>query len=180
MTPKAKLYLSFLAIIVLAVAAGWIVDPKGGSINLAKLKLNYVQNFKVHLGLDLQGGSHLVYQADFKDVAQGDRADALNAVRDTIERRVNSFGVAEPLVEVSGTDRVIVELPGIKDINQAIAQIGQTPTLEFRTQNPNPPEATATASGTLTIDPLSQWSPPDLSGKQLQKATVDFQQGSAS
>lgn len=177
MTPKHKLFISFFAIILLAAAAFWIVYPKGGTINLNKLKIKYSQSFKVHLGLDLQGGSHLVYQANFKDVAQADRSEALNSVRDTIERRVNSFGVAEPLVQVSGNDRVIVELPGIKDINQAIDLIGQTPTLEFRTQNPNPPTVTPDANGNVSFDALGAWSPTGLSGKQLKKATVDFQQG---
>ena len=60
----------------MAAAAAWIVYPKGSEVNLKKLKINYQQTFKVHLGLDLQGGSHLVYQADFKDVPASDRADA--------------------------------------------------------------------------------------------------------
>lgn len=179
MTPKTKLYLSFAAIVLIAAAAAWIVYPKGSRISLKKLKINFTQTFKVHLGLDLQGGSHLVYQANFKDVAPSDQADALTAIRDTIERRVNSFGVSEPLVEVSGKDQIIVELPGIKDINDAINQIGQTPTLEFRTQNPNPPSASVNSSGTVTLDPLAAWSPTGLSGKQLEKASVDLQQGNS-
>ncbi|MDE2311583.1 MAG: preprotein translocase subunit SecD [Patescibacteria group bacterium] len=176
MTPKVKLYISLAAIILLAAAAAWIVSPAGGRISLAKLKINYEQAFKVHLGLDLQGGSHLVYQADFKDIAPADQADALTAIRDTIERRVNSFGVAEPLVQVSGNDRIIIELPGIKDVNEAINMIGQTPTLEFRTQNPNPPAATPDKNGNVVIDPLAAWLPTGLSGKQLTKASVDLQQ----
>lgn len=176
MHPKYKLFASFLGILLIAASAVWIVHPKGGRISLNKIKIPYSQSFKVHLGLDLQGGSHLVYQADFKDIQPGDRADALNGIRDTIERRVNSFGVSEPLVQVSGSDRIIIELPGIKDVNEAINQIGQTPTLEFRTQNPNPQSSTVSASGTLNIDPLSAWLPTGLSGKQLNKASVDFQQ----
>lgn len=176
MRPKLKLLIAFFGVLFLAAAAAWIVYPKGGKISLKKLKIPYEQNFKVHLGLDLQGGSHLVYQADFKDIKQGDRQDALAAIRDIIERRVNSFGVSEPLVQVSGQDRIIIELPGIKDINEAIKQIGQTPTLEFRTQNPNPPQATPNAQGQVTIDPLDSWLSTGLSGKQLKKATVDIQQ----
>lgn len=175
MNPKLKLYLSFAAIIVLAAAALFIDLPKGSKINLTKLKINYNQQFKPHLGLDLQGGSHLEYQADFSGIGQSDRADALNAVRNTIERRVNSFGVAEPLVEVSGQDRVIVELPGIKDINDAINQIGKTPTLEFKTQNPNPTQINTASSSTATINANDQWVSTGLSGKQLQRATVDYQ-----
>lgn len=179
MSPKSKLFLSFAAIILLALAAAWIVYPKGSKISLKKLKINFERTFSVHLGLDLQGGSHLVYQADFKDIGTADKGEALSAVRDTIERRVNSFGVSEPLVQVSGNDQIIVELPGIGDVNQAIAQIGQTPTLEFRTQNPQPAEASVAPDGTVLLDPLASWLPTGLSGKQLEKATVDFQSGNA-
>jgi len=177
MKPKFKLFLSLFGILLLAAAALWIVLPQGSKINLTKLKIPFNKEFKVRLGLDLQGGSHLEYQADFKDIAQADKANALTSIRDTIERRVNSFGVSEPLVQVSGTDRIIVELPGIKDINEAINQIGQTPYLEFKTENPNGSEAVVDASGTVTVDPSSAWSQTGLSGKQLDRATVDYQQG---
>lgn len=177
MKPKVKLYSAFAAILLLAAAAAWIVHPRGSKIDLSKMKINYRQDYKLHLGLDLQGGSHLVYQADFKDIKEEDKQDALNAIRDTIERRVNSFGVSEPLVQVSGQDRIIVELPGIKDVNEAIRQIGQTPFLEFKEINTETPELTPGPDGTLTIDPNSQWKTTELSGKQLQRATVDFQTG---
>ena len=177
MKPKIRLFISFIAVLLLAAAALYIDLPKGSKIDLNKIKIPYRQDFKIHLGLDLQGGSHLVYQADFKDIKPADQPEALNAIRDTVERRVNSFGVSEPLVQVTGNDRIIVELPGIKDINQAIQQIGATPTLEFKTQNPKPPEASVDASGTATIDPRQAWVSTGLSGKQLSKASVDFQTG---
>lgn len=164
---------------MLAAAAFWVVYPKGSRINLNKIKIPYSQDFKIRLGLDLQGGSHLVYQADFKDVAKADQAEALSAIRDVIERRVNSFGVSEPQVQVSGSDRIIIELPGIKDVNEAIRQIGQTPYLEFRTENPNPSQAQPDKNGNLTVDALDAWLPTGLSGKQLKKATVDFQGSTA-
>ncbi len=87
------------------------------------------------LGLDLQGGTHLVYQADLSNVTSDSFDDSMQGVRDVIERRVNLFGVAEPVVQVNkvGDDyRLIVELAGIKDANQAIEMIGQTPSLDFR------------------------------------------------
>ena len=87
------------------------------------------------LGLDLLGGTHLVYQADLSQV-QGSADDAMQGVRDVVERRVNLFGVSEPVVQVSGGDRLIVDLAGIKDVNQAISLIGQTPFLEFKTELP--------------------------------------------
>lgn len=117
----------------------------------------------------------MVYQADFKDIQASDRAAALTAVRDTIERRVNSFGVSEPLVQVQGQDQIVVELPGIKDVNEAIRQIGQTPLLEFKVQNPNPPQTVVGPDGKVTVDPNSIWLSTGLSGKQLSRATADVQ-----
>lgn len=177
MHPKLKLFASLFAILLIAAGATWISLPKGSKIDLRKLKIPYSQAFKVHLGLDLQGGSHLVYQADFKDIKQSDQGDALNSVRDTIERRVNSFGVSEPLVQVTGNDRIIVELPGIKDINEAINQIGQTPLLEFKTQSTKEPTLVPDAKGQITVDASQGWDYTGLSGKQLKKASVDYQQG---
>lgn len=87
------------------------------------------------LGLDLQGGAHLVYEADMSAIPNEDRAEALEGVRDVIERRVNAFGVAEPVVQTNSTPgsyRVIVELAGVFDVGEAIADIGETPILEFK------------------------------------------------
>lgn len=174
-----KRILVFLFVILLGAGAAWIAFPQGSKIDLNKLGINYKKDFAVQLGLDLKGGAHLVYKADFKDIAQADQKDALNSVRDTIERRVNSFGVSEPLVQVQGTDQIVVELPGVTDVNVAIDQIGQTPLLEFRTQgDPNAAQnATVDANGQVTIDPLAGWTKTGLSGKQLKKATADVQQG---
>lgn len=179
MKPFMKRILVFLFVILLGAGAAWIAFPKGSKIDLNKLGINYKKDFAVQLGLDLKGGAHLVYKADFKDIAQADQKDAITSVRDTIERRVNSFGVSEPLVQVQGTDQIVVELPGITDVNQAIDQIGQTPLLEFRTQgDPNAAQnATVDANGQVTIDPLAGWNKTGLSGKQLKKATADVQQG---
>lgn len=174
MKPKLKLYISFAAILLLFAGAAWIAYPKGGRINLESLKIRYNQTFKTRLGLDLQGGAHLVYQADFKDIKDADRADALNAIRDVVERRVNSFGLAEPQVAVSGQDRIIVELPGIKNVNDAIDQIGQTPYLDFRIQD-TAAEVKPNQNGQVNLDAMAGWKPTGLSGKQLAKASVDFQ-----
>lgn len=92
-----------------------------------------------NLGLDLQGGAHLIYQADTISIPEADRAEAVEGVRDVIERRVRGgLGVAEPLVQTTkvGSDyRVIVELPGVTDVNEAIGMIGETPVLAFKEQN---------------------------------------------
>ncbi len=87
------------------------------------------------LGLDLQGGTHLIYEADMSDIPELDRVEALEGVRDVIERRVNAFGVSEPVVQTTttgGTYRVIIELAGVLEVNEAISLIGETPVLEFK------------------------------------------------
>jgi len=89
------------------------------------------------LGLDLQGGTHLEYEADLARVGMSERRDALSGVRDVIERRVNSMGVSEPLIQTTQAGdswRVTVELAGVKDIKEAIKMIGETPILEFKEQ----------------------------------------------
>jgi preprotein translocase subunit SecD len=85
----------------------------------------------VKQGLDLQGGTHVVLQAKDTDVAKVDD-DALNRAVQIIERRVNELGLTEPVIQREGKDRIIVELPGVKDPEQAIAMLGRTALLEFK------------------------------------------------
>lgn len=135
MAIRKKLWLATAFILILVAFAGLVDWPKGPNIKIG----NYFKEIKVHLGLDLQGGTHLVYQADMSDIDEAQKIEAIEGVRDVIERRVNSFGVSEPVVQTnkSGDDyRVIVELPGVSDISQAIQMIGETPLLEFREQAP--------------------------------------------
>ena len=97
------------------------------------------RGFPYRFGLDIQGGTHLVYQADLSSISNADYASSMEAVRDVIERRVNLFGVSEPVVQVEkyGNERrLIVELAGIKNIAAAIRLIGETPYLEFREERP--------------------------------------------
>ena len=126
---RKKIWLYFIGIAIIAAFCGFIVYP-----NLPEgfpLR-SFFNQFYPHLGLDLQGGAHLVYQADFSSIPSRDRASSLEGVRDVIERRVNAFGVAEPLVQTSGENRLIVELAGVYDVNEAIKKIGETPLLEFK------------------------------------------------
>jgi protein-export membrane protein SecD len=95
------------------------------------------------LGLDLSGGTHLVYNADVSRLTGTQIPEALSVLRDVIERRVNSLGVSEASVtnetsSISGTKqyRLVVDLPGVNDVNKALEIIGQTPLLEFATENP--------------------------------------------
>lgn len=144
---KGRLWQVFaLILIVLTFTAGLIAFGNyynDGVDWLAKKTNDYVQLPKTkfipfRLGLDLQGGTQLVYKADTSKVPAGDEASAAQGVRDVIERRVNSFGVSEPLVQVqkaAGEEyRIIVELAGIKNIDEAIKLIGETPILEFKEQ----------------------------------------------
>lgn len=89
------------------------------------------------LGLDLLGGSELVYEADLAGIPAAERSAALEGVRDVVERRVNALGVSEPVVQsvrTGGTYRVIAQLAGVRDVNEAIQEIGETPILEFKEQ----------------------------------------------
>src|SRR3989344_4177357 len=101
-----------------------VLDWKGG---LFGLNLPHVPNTPYRLGLDLVGGTHLVYEADLSQIGGQSASEAMDGVRDVVERRVNIFGVAEPVVQVAGKNQLIVELAGISDVNEAIKLIGETP-----------------------------------------------------
>ncbi len=135
------------------------------------------------LGLDLSGGVHLVYKADLSKVAQSDSKDAMEALRDVIERRVNLFGVAEPIVQTEessqllggGERRLIVELPGVTNVSQAIAMIGATPTLEFKTERPDGQTKNILESQQkgerINEDPFASTG---LTGRFLKNSRLDF------
>lgn len=89
-----------------------------------------------NLGLDVKGGVRLEYQADLNQIAEDDRAEVMEGVKDLIERRINSYGVAEPQIQIIGENRLAVELPGIESVQQAIDWIGATPWLEFSELRP--------------------------------------------
>ncbi len=113
------------------------------------------QGFK--LGLDLQGGTQLVYEADLskKDPGQTD-AQVMATVRQKIESRVNAFGVAEPQIQIGGNNRILVQLPGVKDINEAKKLIGQTAELRFMTIAPENLDASLNLTWTDDSGPHSQ------------------------
>lgn len=100
------------------------------------------EKFPFAYGLDISGGTHLVYKADVSSLSFIEQSDSVDALRDVIERRVNLFGVAEPVVQIekigfAGTSReyrLLVELPGVTDIAKATAMIGQTPVVLFKTE----------------------------------------------
>jgi preprotein translocase subunit SecD len=135
-----------LFILVLTLMAAYVVWPQkpgnyipGGDILPGNPGL-HVGNFNrqgARLGLDLQGGTQLTLQADMSKVPEGQRNDALKGAVNIVERRVNAYGVSEPLIQARGSDRIVVQLPGVRDIEEAKKLIGQTALLEFRERGPD-------------------------------------------
>lgn len=177
-----KLILSVIILILGAGVALFVVksEPR---LNKSSATLNAFLNHPFRLGLDLSGGTHLIYSADTSQVPAGQVGDSMDALRDVIERRINLFGVSEPVVQVenggfvSGAgEKLIVDLPGVTDVKQAIAMIGQTPLLEFKTEAPagTPQTATVDKDGKVTLNVNSQYISTELTGRYLQKATLVF------
>lgn len=189
-------YYIFIGVVILAILAGIFAYPNyyDKSIDFINSKFGWtIPHFFERpyvLGLDLQGGVNLIYQADLSAVQ--DKAGAMAGLRDVIERRVNMFGVSEPIVQIQGQDRLLVELPGVKDVQEAIKMIGETPYLEFGEQKTEAEAQPildkikevqdAQAKGE-DITKIKDWQlalqnpyfkPTELTGKYLTKATVDF------
>ena len=136
---RKKLKITFLVIVILATTSTFLVASE--FLSSQGVKVPGFLNKPFSLGLDLQGGSHLLYQADLSQIPAEDHQSSIDGVRDVIEKRVNAFGIAEPVIQTtkSGENwRVIVELAGIFNVNDAIKMIGETPLLEFKEPNPDP------------------------------------------
>ena len=160
---KRSAWIFVISIVLVSIVGAFFVYPN----NKVFPQLDALRQWR--LGLDLVGGTHLVYKIDFSKVPDANRADTASGLRDVIERRVNLFGVREPQVTVgqSGGDYLLnVDLAGVSDVNQAINEIGQTPYLDFRLEAEN---------GTSTT-----FIPTDLTGQYLQSAKLDFDQTTGS
>ncbi len=164
---------SFFIIIIGAVLAFGVYLSEQPNSTLASYAFRY--------GLDLRGGTELVYKADTSAI-KGDTASAMSTLRDVIERRVNIFGVSEPVVhteEVRLTSgdkeqRLVVELPGVTNVEEAVAMIGQTPALEFMLIKPN---ARDLSEAELAATPVSElFIPTGLSGRYIERASLEFTQ----
>lgn len=184
-----KTRITALLILLLGVGVGiFVYKSEIRHRNLAQGAVAHgIAKFPFRLGLDLSGGTHLVYHADVSKVASGEIKNSMDALRDVIERRVNTFGVSEPVVQVQdggfsnlGEERLIVDLPGVTDVAKATAMIGQTPLLEFKTLNNKPGDVQE-----LTVDENGVASPiktnelyvsTELTGRYLSKATLEFNQ----
>ena len=162
-----------LFLIIAVVAIGYFVyASQADNSRFAK--------YAFKLGLDLNGGTELVYRADVSKVKSGDVGGAMSSLRDVIERRVNLFGVSEPVVQaespgiVTGENeyRLLVELPGVTDIDQAVALIGKTPQLEFMLVRPEAQKFTQEELKNKTINEI--FLPTGLGGQYLDRAQLQF------
>jgi preprotein translocase subunit SecD len=174
------------AIIVLALA---------GILGYFVLSTNHAgSKYQVKQGLDLAGGTELVYKADTSAITS-DKQGALNSLRDVIDRRINSFGVAEPLIQLERSssitgipeDRLLVELPGVTDVQAAKNAIGQTPVLEFKLENLASTSASATLAGSTTRASASSttasagptFTDTGLTGRYISSAELQFTNSAA-
>jgi protein-export membrane protein SecD len=184
-----KIRLIVAGIFILAILAGSLnypvlwdkaVDFLNSNIGLS---LPHFYKLPFRLGLDLQGGTHLVYEANLSEIDQGEKQASMDGIRDVIERRVNLFGVTEPVIQINKVKdsfRLIVELPGVKDVHEAISMIGATPYLEFKEQRTEidmenilrkQEEGDEEA---LMTDPYFKST--ELTGRFLKKAQLEFEQ----
>ncbi len=175
LSPLKKVILIFIFTLI----AGYISLPRELNLFGKKIvrhdldisigRITLKKNFDLVLGLDLAGGSHLVFEADVSNIPKEKTKDVLQGLKNVIERRVNLFGVSEPNVQISsfeGKYRVIVELPGVKDTKEAVELIGQTSQLVFAEIVENPQDKEGTLSAALV--------PTDLTGADLKEAKVIF------
>jgi protein-export membrane protein SecD len=158
-----------IILLILAIFVGYFVYSTNGDDS------NY--NFK--LGLDLNGGIELIYKADTSAVAASDISGKMNSLKDLIEKRVNVFGVSEPIVQIekvgiigsNSVQQLVVDLPGQTDIAGAIAQVGKTYVLDFRLLKKEAENATSSEAITS-----NSFEATGLTGSLLSKASLEFDQ----
>lgn len=161
---KLKKGLLVLLIVALSVVSVAFALPKAGvKISSQSIPDVFFNRFMPwRLGLDLAGGSALVYDIDLSAVARADQQSVLNGLKDVIERRVNLYGVSEPrirIIDKGDKKQLLVELAGEKDLSGAVKQIGETPMLDFR-ENCTP------------IGDAIACTPTELTGRYIKKAQV--------
>jgi len=125
------------------------------------------------LGLDLVGGSVLVYEVDLEGIPADDHAATVEGLKDVIETRINKYGVAEPRVTVAeknGSYQLLVELAGVKDLKDAVREIGETPALDFREG------IELQIEGSEGTEPILIWNRTELTGRHITRASLAFDQ----
>ena len=147
---------------VIVVLAGLILGFQ--TISIGQFQRGGDSPLGLSLGLDLQGGCHLVFQADLTDPATDERvqvsSDQMEALQRTIDRRVNGLGLGEPIIQLIGSDRILIQLPALRSCADAVAVIGETARLEFKRRELAVPrdvtEITAADIVSVTIDYLPE------------------------
>lgn len=175
-----------LLILIISFGIGFFLYASEPKLNKTPHHVNapsWMSKYNFKLGLDLSGGTQLVYRADVTKIPAEDVGSAMSSLREIIERRVNSFGVSEAVVRTQAAsfgngneERLTIELPGVTDVAQAVALIGQTPTLEFKTERPKdaPIPVTIGADGVVNLNNLDQYVSSGLDGRYLKRADVAF------
>ena len=176
---RQKFWLSLLIVLIVAVLAGLATWPSGPDLSIG----SFYRELKIRRGLDLQGGTHLVYELKTEGLDKKDIPNAVESTLKVLERRINFLGVSEPTIqsaEYGGKKAVIVELPGISNIDEAKKTIGQTAQLQFKEQLPDSSEESAAAGGGLGAAPIGDgWKNTELTGQHLVKSGVEFDQTSS-
>ncbi len=130
-----KLKVKSVFVVLIAALAIWLSCPPFDSYDKdGKL----TQKGKLNLGLDLQGGMHLVLQVDTSSLSPNEAKDAPERVLEIIRNRIDQFGVMEPLIQKQGLDRILIQLPGITDRDRAKEIVGKTAHLEFKIVGDDP------------------------------------------
>jgi preprotein translocase subunit SecD len=169
------------------------IHQKFGGFAVNAGPMHFKPNFPFRKGLDLEGGTSVTLRADMKGIAESDRENAMESAKAVIERRINLFGVSEPVVQTSKANkdyRVIVEIPGVTDVNQAVQLVGKTAKMTFWEEDPSAAKASdksASDSGQVNIASPSAGVPlgveqilgknprkTNLSGGDLKQASVGF------
>jgi len=199
MKPKLRIYYLIITITVVSFFIATPSIPVKFSIGNVKVdtviggdaieaNIPYIgkvyKKFEFKKGLDIQGGVHVVLQADMSEIAEEDKVNAVESVKNVIERRVNLFGVSEPTIVTSkvgaGSEaeyRVVVDMPGVSDTREAISLIGETAQLEFRTLY-EAVEGQVAPKSVVEVQGLGSFIPTDLNGKDLRRAEVVFNNSS--
>ena len=141
-------------------------------LSLTLFGKNFYRDFSIKQGLDLQGGTHVLLVADMSQMPNEDKEEALRGIREVISRRVDLYGVSEPVIQTSvvGEEyRLIVELPGIQNVDEALNLIGTTAQLDFRELVVSSDEAEASNGAEQ-----SEFKSVGLTGKDLKKSRVEF------
>lgn len=122
---------------------------------------------EIKLGLDLEGGAHLVYEADFSELPEDqDPDEAMKGVVAVIEKRVDAYGVSEPVIRRMGDDRVLVQLPEIEDIEEARRLIGETALIKFREFRRYIPDPIAPVDSGTPVQPVDTGTPAQIAETQ--------------